>query len=352
MFSVKNYISGWLEGKLRKKGPLGPYSALKIALISDALTQVSLEVECQVKYVTPFNYQRIFEEWRPDLLFVESAWQGYGDTWKYKIANYPAHPDRTNHALKQVVEGARDANIPAIFWNKEDSVHYERFVNSAGLFDYIFTVDENCVPAYKRDIPSAAVVDSLMFPVQPRFHYPDVSADERLGFSCFVGSYGTHVHPQRRRWQDMLFQVFAPAGLDIYDRNSSRKATHYRYPIISGMRIRSKVPYPKTARLYRSYKFNLNVNTVEDSPTMYSRRLIEILAAGGVAISTPSLAATRLFSNYCHIADSLEGFQEVVDWSAEEYGRAVQRARAGAEIVLREHVWAKRLEKFEKLNIF
>lgn len=328
-----------------------PYASLKLALIADELTQTSLEHEVRVKNVTPSNFQTIFGRWCPDLLFVESAWQGYNDAWKYKIASYPGYSDRTNKQLRVVVEAARRAGIPTVFWNKEDDVHYLRFIESAKLFDYIFTVDENCLPRYRQDAPAAIATDTLMFPVQSCFHYPDGAATS-LGFSCFVGSYGTHVHPKRRLRQDMLFAAFARHGLDIYDRNSSRKAAHYRYPRLPGIRICRKVAYPMTANLYRGYKFNLNVNTIESSPTMYSRRLIEILASGGVAISTPSLAALRLFNDYCHIVDSRDELDEVLNWSDREYEVAVQRAKAGADLVLRDHTWTSRLQQIESLGIF
>jgi len=107
-----------------------------------------------------------------------------------------------------------------------------------------------------------------------------------------------------------------------------------------------------TARLERGYKFNVNVNTIDSSPTKYSRRLIEILASGGVAISTPSLAASRLFSEYCHIVGSAEELAEVTGWSSGQYGKALERARAGAEVIHSEHSWENRLRQIESLGIF
>ena len=261
------------------------------------------------------------------------------------------HQERSNEILRLMLLEARDASIPAIFWNKEDDVHYERFVESARYFDYVYTVDENCVARYKRDIPSVRLVEPLLFSVQPLFHNPDVLVKKYSNRSCFVGSYGTHIHPRRRAWQDMLFETFSPSGLDVYDRNSARHAAHYRYPTLPGLEVRSSVPYAMTAKLYKSYKFNLNVNTIESSPTMFSRRLIEILAVGGVAISTPSLAASRLFSECCHIVKSKEELAAIVSWSEHEYRMATERARYGAELVARDHTWGRRIEQFERAKI-
>lgn len=290
--------------------------------------------------------------WKPDFVFVESAWQGYRNSWKYGIAAYPEFPDRTNAILQRMLRAASDRGIPAIFWNKEDDVHYSRFVNSAKLFDFIYTVDENCIAHYRNDVPGACHVGVLMFPVQPQFHYVDSRPNRRIGFSSFVGSYGKHVHPRRRHWQDMMFNVFSSSGLDIYDRNSGRKAEHYRYPDLPGLRVRPKVAYPVTAKLYRSYKYNLNVNTIETSRTMYSRRLIEILAVGGVAVTTPSVAVERLFSNYCHIVTTKEDIESIADMSDREYVIAVERAHAGAAYVAENHTWSHRLAQIEDNTVF
>jgi hypothetical protein len=345
---IKNYISS-LKSASRFKP--GRYAGLKVGLVADALTQASMEKECCVKNITPSNFVDVLNGWRPDLIFVESAWQGFRDSWKYRIASYSDYPERHNESLQAMLRAARTHGIPALFWNKEDDVHYYRFESSAKLFEYIYTVDANCIAKYRVAAPNAKV-DSLMFPVQARFHYAKSQAEKSLGFSSFVGSYGTHVHPRRREWQDLLFDAFAPHGLDVYDRNSSRRAAHYRYPDLPGLRVRSKVGYESTAHLYRRYKFNLNVNTIETSPTMYSRRLIEILAVAGVAVTTPAEAVTRLFSDYCQIVDCREDLDRILHWSDAEYSLAREKARAGAEYVACTHTWTHRLSQIENDGVF
>ncbi|EAL6101152.1 glycosyltransferase family 1 protein, partial [Campylobacter coli] len=124
---------------------------LKIALIADELTHASLKAEDGViiKNLTPLNYKLVFYFWKPDFLFVESAWHGFKNKWKYKIASYPDYPKRNNNQLKKLISYAKKNNIPTVFWNKEDHVHFDRFIESAKLFDFIFTVDENCILKYK-----------------------------------------------------------------------------------------------------------------------------------------------------------------------------------------------------------
>lgn len=324
---------------------------LRVALVSDALTLECLEQEVNVLPVTPNNYRMLFKFGHPDILLVESAWQGWNNRWKFGIAAYPDHPARTNLVLQKMVAHARDLGIPTVFWNKEDGVHFDRFIGSAKLFEHIFTVDANCLPRYRAVVPPAVTVNSLMFPVQPSihhfrgFHFKHFRAN-------FVGSYSRHIHDRRRHWQDMLFAATADSGLGltVYDRNSDRKAAHYRFPPIAGMEVRPAVPHAQTAQIYRDYLVSINVNTVEDSPTMFSRRLVEILACGGIAVSNTSPAVARHFRDYCHLVENAEEARELFARlrggpSADD----LARAEAGSRYVLAEHTWARRLAEITRV---
>ncbi|HDL6320817.1 TPA: glycosyltransferase family 1 protein, partial [Mannheimia haemolytica] len=220
------------------------------------------------------------------ILFVESTWQGYKNRWKYKIASYPDHPKRTNQKLLRLVEKAKDKGIPTVFWNKEDSIHFDRFIDSAKHFDHIFTVDQNAIARYREVVPDTTTVNVGMFPVQPRIHNFQGFNFKHLAAN-FVGSYSHHIHNKRRERQDMLFGAALKAGLPvtIFDRNSDRKSENYRYPKNSfNLNVQPAVSYTETANIYRDYLVSLNINTVEDSPTMFSRRVVEILACGGILV--------------------------------------------------------------------
>lgn len=338
----------------RRQGSDDAYSRLRIAVIGDSLTVACLAAECQVMEVTPLNYKWVLGFWRPDFLFVESAWRGKRNAWRYKIAAYPEFPERTNLTLQKIVTYARGKNIPSFFWNKEDGVHYERFISSARLFDHVGTVDSTCVDRYRADLGNDHSVSVLMFAVQPKFHHTAAGEPQNfLGQASFVGSYSSHLHERRRQWQDMMFEVFAPLGLDVYDRNSDRASPVYRYPQISGLTVYPGVKNQQTAVIYRSYRYCLNVNTIEDSPTMFSRRLIEIMAVGGVAITTNSRSVKELFSDYCYSFTSREqllGILEIANGAG--YASAQERALAGADFVHSHHTWRHRLQQLESLALF
>lgn len=320
---------------------------LRVALVSDSLTQSSLEHECEVLTITPSNYKWQFKYGRPDLLLVESAWQGYANKWKFQIAAYPDYPKRNNQRLVEMVAHARGLGIPTVFWNKEDGVHFERFIESAKLFDHIFTVDENCIPRYREVVAPEVSVNTLMFAVQPVTHsFTGFNFKQRR--ANFVGSYSRHIHDHRRLWQDNVFNaaVAKGLGLTVVDRNSDRKAAHYRYPELANLRVLPALPHSQTGQIYKDYLVSINVNTVIDSQTMFSRRLVEILACGGIAVTNPSPAVDRHFKEYCHVVSNAE---EAAELFARLRGGAsvedLERAEAGARHVLAHHTWSHRLQQ-------
>ena len=321
-------------------------SKLKIALVADELTRSCLSLECNVIDVPSSGFKGLLKSERPDLLLVESAWHGVDDSWKYKIASYPRHLLRSNRRLRGLVRVARDLGIPTVFWNKEDGVHFDRFIASARLFDHILTVDANCVPRYRAVVDPGTSVGVLPFPVQPRFHN-FTGFNFRTHDANFVGSYSTHIHDVRRAWQNMAFTAVHESGmaLTIYDRNSERGSSIYRYPEWDGLVVRPAVPHAQTAQIYTDHLISLNVNTVTDSPTMVSRRLVEILACGGIAVTSASASVDALFRDFCHVVTTAEEARDLFDRlrhgpSSED----LDRARQGAAFVAEHHTWAQRLE--------
>lgn len=284
------------------------------------------------------------------MLLVESAWSGWRNRWKYGIAAYPDHPERNNSKLRDLVARARDMGIPTVFWNKEDGVHFERFIASAALFDVVLTVDETCLPRYRERLGPKVKLGVLPFAVQPALHHP-VRPAPSLRRANFLGSYSHHIHGRRRQWQDTMFSAAQPLGVTVYDRNSGRKAGHYRYPALPWLNVLPSVPYAATANIYRQYMVSLNVNTIEDSPTMFSRRLVEIVACGGLAVTNPTPSVSRYFNDYVQVVHNEEECREVLGCIARDglSQRDRDRALAGAEYVLKHHTWAHRLQQIMEM---
>lgn len=269
---------------------------LRILSILDDFTFQGLNQVENIKLITnkPFWYRK---SQKIDFFLVESAWRGNQDQWRHKIADYPNHPNRNNHELIQLVNWAKDHRIPTIFWNKEDPYHYDQFIDSAKHFDYIFTTDDLSLARYKKDAPNAKV-NVLPFFIQTHIHKPEITNIRNR--SLFIGSYHTTEHPERRQWQDTIFPVATQFGLTIVDRNSASQSLNQQFPRYTGdLELLPAIPYNQTQHMYNQFSHCLNVNSITQSNTMFSRRLLEIMACGRLAISNPSQAIDHLFPNMC-----------------------------------------------------
>lgn len=320
-----------------------PFQKLKIALIADEITEPCLSYECKVMNVTPSNYKLIIKYWRPDLLLVESAWNGYKRKWRKKIASNSQSQSRD---LDEVVQYAQSHKVPTVFWNKEDGIHFNDFVDKAILFDHIFTTDSNMIPEYqKRILDSTTTVNVLMFAVQPNLHNP-YNSPTRLKQFCFVGSYTKDRHPERLHFQNLLFTSAQDFGLVIYDRNSYLSSDNYRIPQNIKATIKPGILHIKTGDVFKKYQGYLNVNTVVDSPTMFSRRLIEIMACGSPIISSPSQAIEVQFSEYVSVVTNEEETKVALLKLSEPYDNATKLLlKEGAHLILQNHTYAHRLEQ-------
>ncbi len=329
----------------------GKFGQLKLALVADHFTTRCLSEECRVRHVTPSNYLDVIGSWRPDLLFVESVFHGTGGCWRYRVARQPKYLRLSKpKAIFNVVKFARLQGIPTVFWNKDDGAFFMDFIDVAKEFDYVFTTDKECIERYRRHVPPTVPVNTLAMPYQPVFH-------NFTGFNftrneaCFLGSYYRRILNERRRFLDMVFDICEETNLrlNVFDRNQGRFSRHFefRFPKRSQLCLHDKVPHRETAQIYKSHAVSLNVNSVTDSGTMYSRRLLEILACGGIAVTNPSPAVDLYFRDYCHVVSTRDEAREL--FSRLRHGPSredMERAAAGAMYVRENHTWAHRLEEF------
>jgi hypothetical protein len=328
----------------------GRFGHLKIALVSDYFTTDCLSAECRIRSITPGNFKVVIEEWKPDLLFVESAFHGVNGTWRYELAKQPKLLRLSKPtAIYRLVEFARDRGIPTVFWNKDDGAFFDAFVDVAKSFDYVFTTDENCIDKYRERVPAGIPVNTLMMPYQPLFH-SFTGFNFTRNEACFTGSYYRRILNDRRKFLDMVFDACDQAGtvLNVYDRNHDRFSRYFefRYPEKKCLRLHGRVPHGDTARAYKEHVLSINVNSVSDSETMCSRRLLEILACGGIVMTNPGRAVDKHFRDFCHVVATHEEAAEL--FSRLKSGPSkddLERAEAGARFVREKHTWAHRLEE-------
>lgn len=315
---------------------------LKVASVLDAFSHACFAPEADLISVTPSEWRRQLLGRKIDFVLVESAWHGNGDAWLYRVASYAKPP---GNEIGDLVRWARKYGIPTVFWNKEDPPNFDRFIERAKDFDFIFTTDENCVERYRQRVRSDAHVAALPFAAQPRIHN-SLLQEARLDKTMFAGSYYTDDFEPRRRAMDMLLSAATRYGLDIFDRmfNATGKDKE-RHTFPKGLQpyIQGSLAYDEMLKAYRHYRVALNVNSVSDSPTMFSRRVFELLACGTPVVSTESLGIDRIFKGLVPTVESEGEASLVLEELMTDAAAWLRASVRGLRAVYSEHTYGHRM---------
>ncbi len=271
---------------------------LRVGVIADTFTALAFSYEWQQVALSPSDWRTVLDEAPLELLFVESAWHGNDDAWQFQLTG--AHAPST--ALQALVKECRRRGIPTVFWNKEDPVHFDDFLDTARLFDVVFTTDSEKVEDYRAALGHDRV-GVLPFAAQPAIHNPirprGTSLESRRDVA-FAGTYFRHKYPERRAQMDVLLGGAMdatrrlPIGLEIFSRFRG-VSEDYAFPEPYASRVVGELSYEEMLSAYRSYKVFLNVNSVVGSPSMCARRIFEITACGTPVLSAPSPAISNFF---------------------------------------------------------
>lgn len=276
---------------------VAPHFAFTVGTILDPFSESAWSSEFSLVALTPSNWRD--ELPKCDFILAESAWEGSCGQWRYQLTGTSAPSDD----LRILLAAATDKQIPSVFWNKEDPVHYEEFRDTAKLFDYIFTTDENSLPRYQTEIGHNRVF-VLPFAAQPRIHNParrGTKEDVNPSGIAFAGTYFRHKFQDRRAQMDLLLGAAANVakGYDVPFTIFSRHAggdRKYQFPLKWSKYVSGSLPYSQMLTAYRRFALFLNVNSVTTSPSMCARRIFEIVASGTAVISTPSAAIRNFFN--------------------------------------------------------
>ncbi|NLR54398.1 glycosyltransferase [Citrobacter freundii] len=268
---------------------------LKVASIMDEFTYLSYEPECNILQLTPQNWSNELESFRPELLIIESAWRGKNDLWGSKVGHM-------SQEVVSIVEWCRGNSIPTVFWNKEDPVHFETFLNTAKLFDYVFTTDIDCISRYKTSLRHNRVY-FLPFAAQPKVNNP-IEKYKRKDAFCFAGAYYAKYPERTRDLGDFLLSLPNFKPVDIYDRNFGKNDANYQFPKEYDPFIVGTLPYSEIDKAYKGYYYSINLNSIKQSQSMFARRVFELLASNTITVSNFSRGVRAMFGDLVFTGDS------------------------------------------------
>lgn len=307
--------------------------------VMDEFTSGCFGEELNLIQPRPDNWFALAEKYRPELIFIESAWKGNNGSWQYRVGDYANKPGQE---VAQLCQYAKQKGIPTVFWNKEDPVHHEKFMCSAKLVDYIFTTDADMKASYQAKTGNSNI-HALPFAAEPALHKP-APLDGRKPLTCFAGSWYGNRHAERGEAMRWLLQAAKKHGLEIYDRNHGTGA--FPFPDEYQTGIKGSLPYKDLCAEYSRYRVFLNVNSVTDSPTMFSRRVFELMACGTPVVSTYAKGIEHLFeSDAVWMVKSEQEAEEAIRTLMTNDSEWRRRSLAGIREVFSKHTYAERLNE-------
>ena len=305
----------------------------KVAAIMDDFTYSSYAPECILKQLTPTDWKRELSDFKPDMLLIESAWRGKDGKWGNKVGH-------NSQELQGILSFCNENDIPKAFWNKEDPVHFETFLNTAKQFDYIFTTDFDCIHRYKAALGHERVY-FLPFACQPKNNNP-IEVYQRKDAFCFAGAYYARYPERTRDLENFVQQLPEFKPLEIFDRNFGKDDANYKFPDEFLPYIVGTLPFEEIDKAYKGYLYAINLNSIKQSQSMFARRVFELLASNTVTVSNYSRGVRTLFSDLVICSDSAEEILSNIK-EMEQTDPQLKRFRlAGLRKVMLEHTYQDR----------
>jgi hypothetical protein len=270
-------------------------SSFNVLSILDEFTHSCFKYECNLTPLSTVNWETQIIDSNPDIFLCESV-------WKSVYSNLSVCDKNNYDLIKKIVSFLKLNSIPTVFWNKEDDVNYNRFIDVAKLFDIILTTDERCIQQYKIDTGNENIY-CLEFACQPKIHNP--SNTNRKNDVFFAGRWYNNMVDRKYSIETLIdIPIFKDKSvkLDIYDRKYINK--YKSFPLNYDKYLKKKLDYNQLCEITKNYKIMLNVNTITDSNTMFSRRVYEGLSTGCVVLSTHSVGIRKKFKDTVKISNS------------------------------------------------
>lgn len=298
-----------------------PFST-KIGIISDLFLFKSFDGLADFYPIYPGNYQQHADI---DILLLVSTWRGVDEvSWKGVTTK---SSDKRALLFDEILPFYRSLDIPVVFYSKEDPPNYNHFLPFAQQADYIFTSAAEMIPKYQQDCPDAKSIDVLPFGINPKNHSPIGSQQGHLNrLVPFAGSWFNHKYEDRSRWgADILDAVVASQDYDllVFDRNSHLNDPRYQFPTRYAHALTPAIDHRALLDVQRLVDVSINLNSVQNSSSMFANRAIELQAQGTFVLSNYNVGLNSRYP-HVHISNGFTDTLAALDRLTERQIREIQ----------------------------
>lgn len=281
------------------------------------------DVFTTVHYLSPSNYSEVLAQGL-DIIIYTTCWKGINNE-EWRGVKFREKPKK---ALDAILVYAKENNVKTVFQTIEDPSNFEYFLPVAEKFEYILTTDTDCIERYKEELGHNRVFFGE-YGVNPQFNNPIGSRRNIRNAAFFAGSY-----PKRykERCDDMetIFDSIIDSGgeLLIADRNFGADSEDLVYPARFQSSVLPPVQHAVLQKLHKLFRYNLNFNSIKQSPTMCAMRVYELQAQGNGLISNYASSVFNKFPGIRIIPFKQDmSFDFGTDESWEEYRLNVSNIR-------------------------
>src|SRR5699024_11202378 len=273
-----------------------------IGIIADEFLFNSYSGIANFHYIERDNYKKY--SGKLDVLLVVTTWKGLNMEWKgLGNPNIRRHRDDLN----KILEFYRKQGTKILFYSKEDPVNYHIFIDIAKHCDYIFTTAVEKIEDYKRDCKNDNVY-LLEFGVNPLYHNPiGVKKHKKLNEVLFTGSW-YEKYPHRQKDTRMLFDgvIEGQKDLKIIDRNYDLKLSQYFFPEEYLKYVSPAITHSYLQKFHKLFDWAINLNSIQESNTMFANRVYELQALGNILLSNYSVGVNNKFPGVFLVQDQKE----------------------------------------------
>lgn len=308
--------------------------SLKVACIMDEFTFSSYHPECNLLQLSVQHWQAELEIFTPQLLFIESAWRGKDDQWGSKVGHM-------SEEVIGIIEWCRQRKIPTVFWNKEDPIHFETFLSTAKMFDYVFTSDIDCIHRYKAALGHDRVY-LLPFACQPEASNP-IETYQRKDAFCFAGAYYVRYPERTRDLGNFMAALAEYRPVEIYDRNYGKDNPNHQFPLEYQPFIVGNLPFDQIDKAYKGSRYAINLNSIKQSQSMFARRVFDLLASNTITVSNFSRGVRLLFGDLVITTDNGSEIVRRLQRLGDDDAQLRKFRLAGLRKVMMNHTYQDRL---------
>ena len=290
----------------------------KIGIICDEFYWDSVKDAADFVYLSCDDWKEKIKD--IEVLYLVTAWHGLkNDDW----LNLSREGTPKRQMVYDMIAQCKKRGIPTVFYSKEDPPNYDRFVGIAQHCDHVFTSCEEVIPKYVKDCGHKRVY-SMCFGINPVEHNPiGAHFREKEKNVIFSGSWMMK-YPHRCEALEKMFDGVLASGreINIVDRNyGNRGNSAYAYPERFRRYQSPAIGHENLQRIHRLYDWAININSVQDSRTMFANRVYELQACGNLLISNDSLGVREKFPGVFIVKTPEEVSKILSEMSPEEVRR-------------------------------